>query len=170
MSACSSLDQSLVLVGDLARPARPILTLSRNHHRSACILPNHTRHAIPARESWIRLCLCSHRLASLCICTSPSRVPPLLHTYPRSPLGWSSVRPLSHPFSSSPHPMPATIPIAMFAERGSSRRTPLVIGLFALLGGQVLLMEAPNYALMAVARALQGISSSMVWTVGLALL
>ncbi|KAF8550301.1 MFS general substrate transporter [Imleria badia] len=64
----------------------------------------------------------------------------------------------------------STIPIAMFAERSSSRRAPLTIGLFALLGAQVLLMEAPNYALMAVARVLQGISSSMIWVVGLALL
>ncbi|KAG8220121.1 major facilitator superfamily domain-containing protein [Butyriboletus roseoflavus] len=64
----------------------------------------------------------------------------------------------------------STIPIAMFAEKSSSRRTPLVIGLLALLGAQVLLMEAPNYALMAVARTLQGISSSMIWIVGLALL
>ncbi|KAG6371621.1 MFS general substrate transporter [Boletus reticuloceps] len=63
-----------------------------------------------------------------------------------------------------------TIPIAVFAEKSSSRRTPLVIGLLALLGAQVLLMEAPNYPLMAIARFLQGISSSVVWVVGLALL
>jgi DHA1 family solute carrier family 18 vesicular amine transporter 1/2 len=31
-------------------------------------------------------------------------------------------------------------------------------------------MEAPNFAIMALARVLQGISSSMVWIVGLALL
>jgi len=64
----------------------------------------------------------------------------------------------------------STIPIAMYSERTTSRRTPLVIGLIALLASQVLFMEAPNYALMAIARALQGISSSMVWIVGLALL
>ncbi|KIK99897.1 hypothetical protein PAXRUDRAFT_131055 [Paxillus rubicundulus Ve08.2h10] len=64
----------------------------------------------------------------------------------------------------------STIPIAMYSEIRTSRRTPLIIGLVALLGSQVLLMEAPNYPLMAVARALQGISSSMVWIVGLALL
>lgn len=58
----------------------------------------------------------------------------------------------------------------MFAERSPSRRVPLIVGLVALLGAQVLLMEAPNYALMAVARVLQGISSSMIWIVGLALL
>jgi DHA1 family solute carrier family 18 vesicular amine transporter 1/2 len=68
------------------------------------------------------------------------------------------------------HVLSATIPIAMYSERTTSRRTPLVIGLIALLASQVLFMEAPNYALMAIARALQGISSSMVWIVGLALL
>ncbi|KAG1757941.1 major facilitator superfamily domain-containing protein [Suillus lakei] len=64
----------------------------------------------------------------------------------------------------------STIPIAMHSERYSMRRTPLIIGLIALIGSQVMFMEAPNYAVMAVARVLQGISSSMVWIVGLALL
>ncbi|KAF9229686.1 MFS general substrate transporter [Gyrodon lividus] len=64
----------------------------------------------------------------------------------------------------------STIPIAIYSERSTSRRTPLILGLVALLGAQVLLMQAPNYPLMAVARTLQGISSSMVWIVGLALL
>jgi predicted MFS family arabinose efflux permease len=50
------------------------------------------------------------------------------------------------------------------------RRMPLIIGLLALIASQVMFMEAPNYAVMAVARVLQGISSSMVWIVGLALL
>ncbi|KAG9314671.1 MFS general substrate transporter [Chiua virens] len=63
-----------------------------------------------------------------------------------------------------------TIPIAVYAERTTARRLPLVLGLIALLGAQVLLMEAPNYPLMAIARALQGISSSVIWIVGLALL
>lgn len=47
---------------------------------------------------------------------------------------------------------------------------PLIIGLIALIASQVMFMEAPNYAVMAIARALQGISSSMVWIVGLAVL
>ncbi|KAH7914452.1 major facilitator superfamily domain-containing protein [Hygrophoropsis aurantiaca] len=64
----------------------------------------------------------------------------------------------------------STIPIAMFSERHSARRTPLILGLFTLLASQVMLMEAPNYAVMAIARVIQGLSSSMVWIVGLALL
>ncbi|KAG1769646.1 major facilitator superfamily domain-containing protein [Suillus occidentalis] len=64
----------------------------------------------------------------------------------------------------------STIPIAMHSERYSTRRMPLILGLLALIASQVMFMEAPNYAVMAVARVLQGISSSMVWIVGLALL
>ncbi|KAG1908464.1 MFS general substrate transporter [Suillus fuscotomentosus] len=64
----------------------------------------------------------------------------------------------------------STIPIAMHSERYSMRRMPLILGLIALIASQVMFMEAPNYAVMAVARVLQGISSSMVWIVGLALL
>jgi len=65
---------------------------------------------------------------------------------------------------------PATIPIAIFSERSSSRRMPFVLGLAALLASQILFMEAPNFALMAIARVLQGISSSVAWVIGLALL
>ncbi|KAI6045153.1 MFS general substrate transporter [Pisolithus marmoratus] len=64
----------------------------------------------------------------------------------------------------------STIPIAIYSERCSSRRIPLIIGLIALIISQILLMLAPNYALMAIARVSQGISSSMIWVVGLALL
>ncbi|KAI6005059.1 MFS general substrate transporter [Pisolithus orientalis] len=64
----------------------------------------------------------------------------------------------------------STIPIAVYSEKSSSRRIPLTIGLIALIISQILMMLAPNYALMAVARVSQGISSSMIWVVGLALL
>ncbi|KAF8973801.1 major facilitator superfamily domain-containing protein [Flammula alnicola] len=64
----------------------------------------------------------------------------------------------------------ATIPIAMLSERYNARRMPLVFGLLLLIGSQVMLMEAPNYPVMCIARILQGIGSSMVWVVGLALL
>ncbi|PPQ67427.1 hypothetical protein CVT25_006006 [Psilocybe cyanescens] len=64
----------------------------------------------------------------------------------------------------------ATIPIAMLSERYKARKSPLISGLFILVGSQVMLMEAPNYAVMCVARILQGIGSSVVWVIGLALL
>ncbi|KAF8167837.1 MFS general substrate transporter [Crassisporium funariophilum] len=64
----------------------------------------------------------------------------------------------------------STIPIAMLSERYNARQLPLVFGLLILLASQALLMEAPNYPVMCIARILQGIGSSMVWVVGLALL
>ncbi|KAG6858830.1 hypothetical protein C0995_013596 [Termitomyces sp. Mi166 len=63
----------------------------------------------------------------------------------------------------------STPPIAVFSERYNTRRMPLIFGLLLLGGSQVMLMEAPTYAVMCVARVLQGISSAMVWTIGLAL-
>ncbi|KAF8912925.1 major facilitator superfamily domain-containing protein [Gymnopilus junonius] len=63
-----------------------------------------------------------------------------------------------------------TIPIAMISERYKARQIPLILGLVILIASQVVLMEAHNFAVMCVARVLQGLGSSMVWVVGLALL
>ncbi|ETW87640.1 major facilitator superfamily, partial [Heterobasidion irregulare TC 32-1] len=60
--------------------------------------------------------------------------------------------------------------IVWISERWTSRQAPLISGLVALICSQVMLMEARAYWVMAVARVIQGMSSSMVWTVGLALL
>lgn len=64
----------------------------------------------------------------------------------------------------------ATPVIVWISERWTSRQAPLISGLVALICSQVMLMEARAYWVMAVARVIQGMSSSMVWTVGLALL
>ncbi|RPA85448.1 MFS general substrate transporter [Ascobolus immersus RN42] len=56
------------------------------------------------------------------------------------------------------------------ADKWPERRTPLLVGLFVLTGSTVMLCVARNYALMFVGRLLQGGSSGVVWTVGLALL
>ncbi|KAF5377253.1 hypothetical protein D9615_006365 [Tricholomella constricta] len=87
-------------------------------------------------------------------------------------LGYSRVSALSGwlLFAYSAGLVLSTIPIAVFSESYSMRRTPLIIGLVILLGSQVMLMEAPIYAVMCIARVLQGVGSSMVWVVGLALL
>jgi MFS transporter, DHA1 family, solute carrier family 18 (vesicular amine transporter), member 1/2 len=45
-----------------------------------------------------------------------------------------------------------------------------MIGLLALSGSQILLMESRKYWIMAIARVLQGISAAVVWTAGLALM
>ncbi|THU82496.1 MFS general substrate transporter [Dendrothele bispora CBS 962.96] len=64
----------------------------------------------------------------------------------------------------------ATFPAAMFSERYDARQSPLVLGVIILVGSQIMLMEAPVYWLMVLARVLQGIGSTMVWVVGMALL
>ncbi|PAV22263.1 MFS general substrate transporter [Pyrrhoderma noxium] len=56
------------------------------------------------------------------------------------------------------------------SEKYGARKSPLVWGLVSLMGFLVMFMEAPNYAVMVVARFTQGISSSVIWVVGLALL
>ena len=60
--------------------------------------------------------------------------------------------------------------IAHFSEVYRNRKIPLLTGLIALVGSQIMFMEAPVYWLMILARLLQGISSTVTWTVGLALL
>ena len=87
-----------------------------------------------------------------------------------SPVVWYSVRAILIPELHILIEIQVTIPIAMFSERYDSRRMPLIIGLVALLVSQIMLMESPVYWLMCLARVLQGISSSVVRVVGLALL
>ncbi|KAJ6549694.1 major facilitator superfamily domain-containing protein [Mycena capillaripes] len=64
----------------------------------------------------------------------------------------------------------STLPVAMLSEHYNNRRNSLIAGLILLIGSQVMLMEAPNYPVMCVARVLQGIGSTVVWVNGLALL
>ncbi|KAF8203168.1 MFS general substrate transporter [Pholiota molesta] len=87
-------------------------------------------------------------------------------------LGYSNVSSLSGwlLFAYSAGLVISTIPIAMLSERYNARKWPLIFGLLVLTGSQILLMEAPNYPVMCVARIIQGFGSSMVWVVGLALL
>ncbi|KAI9742196.1 MAG: hypothetical protein M1818_004096 [Claussenomyces sp. TS43310] len=62
-------------------------------------------------------------------------------------------------------------PIAgWYADRSGSRRLPLLIGLLALSGATVMLCLARNVGLLVAGRLLQGLSASVVWTVGTALL
>ncbi|KAF1955223.1 MFS general substrate transporter [Byssothecium circinans] len=56
------------------------------------------------------------------------------------------------------------------ADRSSSRRSPLVLGLLALLGATVLLNIGSSIGIMIAGRLLQGASAAVVWVVGLALL
>ncbi|KAL0064662.1 hypothetical protein AAF712_008360 [Marasmius tenuissimus] len=63
-----------------------------------------------------------------------------------------------------------TFPVAMLSERYNARQAPLVLGIFLLVGSLIMLMEAPVFWLMVLARVLQGVGSTFVWVVGLALL
>ncbi|KAF2736523.1 MFS transporter-like protein [Polyplosphaeria fusca] len=56
------------------------------------------------------------------------------------------------------------------ADRTASRRSPLLVGLLALLGSTVLLNVGSTIAVLIVGRILQGVSAAVVWVVGLALL
>lgn len=79
----------------------------------------------------------------------------------------SSKLPTFSPYTHSPS---ATPPIALFSERYNTRTWPLIAGQIILIGSQIMLMEAPTYWLMVLARIIQGVSSSIIWVVGLALL
>ncbi|KAH6683125.1 MFS transporter-like protein [Halenospora varia] len=57
-----------------------------------------------------------------------------------------------------------------YADRSSSRRLPLLLGLVALGGSTVMLCLARSVALLVVGRLLQGLAAAIVWTVGTALL
>ena len=57
-----------------------------------------------------------------------------------------------------------------FADRSSSRRVPLLLGLFALGGATAMLCGGSTLPVLITGRALQGLSAAVVWTVGLALL
>jgi predicted MFS family arabinose efflux permease len=56
----------------------------------------------------------------------------------------------------------------MFSERYAIQRMPLSAELLALLSSQALVIAAPAYWVMCLSHISQGISSSIVWTLGLA--
>jgi MFS family permease len=56
------------------------------------------------------------------------------------------------------------------ADRSSSRRTPLLLGLLALAGSTIMLCVGRSIGVIAAGRVLQGMSAAVVWVVGLALL
>ncbi|CRG84181.1 putative MFS-type transporter C18,02 [Talaromyces islandicus] len=59
--------------------------------------------------------------------------------------------------------------IGYFADKGSSRKPPFVIGLIAVAGSTVMLWMARTPTAMIVARVLQGVADAAMWTVGNAL-
>lgn len=60
--------------------------------------------------------------------------------------------------------------VGWLADRSSSRKWPLILGLLALGGATVLLCVGSSIGVLATGRVLQGLSAAVVWVVGLALL
>ncbi|KUI58446.1 hypothetical protein VP1G_05701 [Cytospora mali] len=60
--------------------------------------------------------------------------------------------------------------VGIYADHTSSRRWPLLIGLFALAGATIFLCLGRSIVLLILGRILQGISAAIVWSVGLALM
>lgn len=57
----------------------------------------------------------------------------------------------------------------LLADKIATRRTPFLIGLVYLLGATLLLFLGKTVAVLMAARVLQGVSSAIVWTLGLAI-
>lgn len=65
----------------------------------------------------------------------------------------------------------ASAPICGYlADKSTSRRLPLLVGLLALAGSTLMLCFGNHIGVLITGRVLQGISAAIVWTVGLALL
>ncbi|PBK69466.1 MFS general substrate transporter [Armillaria solidipes] len=100
---------------------------------------------------------------SIVIPVVPFQLEELGYKHPASLTGWLL-------FAYSGGVAIATIPVAVWSEKYDARKLPLVAGVFIIIGSQIMFMEAPVYWLMCLARTLQGIGSTMIWVVGLALL
>jgi MFS family permease len=62
-----------------------------------------------------------------------------------------------------------SVPIGWLTDRITSRQAPFLGGLAALLAATILLAAGQNIAVLVIARALQGMSAAVVWTIGLAM-
>ncbi|KAH7913505.1 major facilitator superfamily domain-containing protein [Hygrophoropsis aurantiaca] len=60
--------------------------------------------------------------------------------------------------------------VAIISEHTHSRRGIMLTGVFSLLASQLILMEAPSFWVMCIGRFFEGISSSIILTVGLSLI
>ncbi|KAK7935650.1 hypothetical protein PG985_001145 [Apiospora marii] len=63
-----------------------------------------------------------------------------------------------------------SVPAGWIADRTNSRQVPFLCGLTALLGATILLAVGQSIAVLMFARVLQGMSASVVWTIGLAMI
>lgn len=63
-----------------------------------------------------------------------------------------------------------SFPIAWYFSRNTARRLPLVVAVLFLLASTLVLMLVNPYPAMVVSRFVQGSASTVVWTVGFALI
>ncbi|GAA6063016.1 hypothetical protein JCM10212_001795 [Sporobolomyces blumeae] len=116
---------------------------------------------------WIALCVGFGVLVdlssySLVVPVIPFRLEALGYDEIGSKTGWLVASYAAGLIVSSP-------PAAIIGAKCKGRQLPLVGGLLFMLGAVILFMEAKTYALMIVARILQGFSGTVLWTIGLAL-
>ncbi|GAA5882701.1 hypothetical protein JCM16303_006552 [Sporobolomyces ruberrimus] len=116
---------------------------------------------------WIALCVGFGVLVdlssySIVVPVIPFRLDALGYTDIGSKTGWLVAAYAGGLIVSSP-------PAAIIGAKYKNRQIPLIVGLLFMVGAIVMFMEANSYALMVVARILQGFSGTVLWTIGLAL-
>ncbi|GAA5935477.1 hypothetical protein JCM1841_003906 [Sporobolomyces salmonicolor] len=117
---------------------------------------------------WIALCVGFGILVdlssySIAVPVIPFRLEQLGYTDIGSKTGWLVAAYSGGLIASSP-------PAAYIGGKYKGRQIPLVLGLLFMAAAIVIFMEAKSFALMVVARILQGFSGTVLWTIGLALL
>jgi MFS family permease len=78
---------------------------------------------------------------------------------------WLAIHKVSPPRAINVSPV-----VGYFSDRASSRKLHFLFGLFALILSTTLIAVSRVYWILLVARVLQGCSSAVVWTVGMAVL
>lgn len=63
-----------------------------------------------------------------------------------------------------------SVPAGWIADRTNSRQAPFLSGLAALLAATILLALGQSIGVLVLARMLQGMSASVVWTIGMAMI
>lgn len=59
--------------------------------------------------------------------------------------------------------------VGYFADKGSSRKLPFLVGLIAVAGATIMFWLARSPTTMIIARSLQGLAEAAMWTIGNAL-
>lgn len=116
-------------------------------------LDNHIHVAENRVQFWISIALAAYGATLLIFSRTHTHTHPSIPLTPLSPTNTNKL----------------TAIWGYLADRIQNRRIPMLIGLILLAGATVFLCLAKNVAMLLVGRALQGASSALTWTVGLAL-